>query len=221
MKYQPTARVNWILSTLLIIFITAGCGAASQTSQPTFTPVPTTEAAPASTAAATEAATAPTAAPVSDQNVLYQDEFTNPASGWPEEKFDNYFIGYHEPEYYHIEITSANYKTSVFEPSKQSLGDATIETKVFTVSKKTSATGDFNYGLAFRRSGDNYYAFTISPRTKKWSVLKSSPSALTTLAEGTQESIHDLDAADVLRVDAQGSTFAFYLNDQYIDQVTD
>ena len=40
----------------------------------------------------------------SDQGVLYHDDFTNPASGWPEAKFDNYFIGYHEPEYYHVEV---------------------------------------------------------------------------------------------------------------------
>jgi len=220
MKYHPTARVNWALSALLIMFITVGCGANSQTGVPTFTPNAVTGA-DSPTAAATEVAPTPTVAPVSDQNILYQDEFTNPASGWPEEKFDNYFIGYHEPEYYHIEVSSANYKTSVFEPTKQNFGDATIETKVFTVSKKTSTTGDFNYGIAFRRSGDDYYAFTISPRTKKWYVLKSSPNALTTLAEGTQDSIHDLDAADVLRVDAQGSTFTFYLNDQTVDKITD
>ena len=116
------------------------------------------------------------AAPVSDANILFQDDFTNPATGWPEDKFDNYFIGYHEPEYYHIEITSPNSKTTVFEPQKKSFEDVTIELDVLTVSAKTAAEGDFRYGLAFRRSGDQYYAFTISPRTKKWFVLKNSPS---------------------------------------------
>jgi len=153
--------------------------------------------------------------------MLYQDDFTNPATNWPEKKFDNYFIGYHEPEYYHVEITSANYKTTVFEPEKQSFSDVTIEVKVFTNSKKTAATGDFSYGLVFRRSGDQYYAFTISPRTKKWFVLKSSPNALVVLAEGTENGIHDLDVEDILRVDAQGSKFSFHINDQLAVQVTD
>ena len=36
-------------------------------------------------------------------------------------------------------------------------------------------------GLAFRRSGDQYYAFAISQRTKKWYVLKSTPNALVIL----------------------------------------
>jgi hypothetical protein len=156
-----------------------------------------------------------------DLGMLYEDNFTNPATGWTEEKFDNYFVGYHEPEFYHIEITSPNYKTSIFAPDKTSYDDATIEVKAFTVAAKTATTGDFEYGTAFRRSGDQYYAFAISPRTKKWFVLKSSSNALEVLAEGSDESIHDLDAADVLRVDAQGPDFAFRINDHLITQVSD
>jgi hypothetical protein len=75
--------------------------------------------------------------------------------------------------------------------------------------------------LAFRRSGDQYYAFTISPRTKQWTVLKSSPSGLETLAEGTEAGIHEIDVDDALRVDAQGSNFLFHINDTLIAQVTD
>ena len=84
-------------------------------------------------------------------------------TGWSEDKFDNYFIGYHEPEYYHIEVTSPNSKTTVFEPQKKRFEGNTIELQVLTNSTKTSSTGDFRYGLAFRRSGDQYYSFTISP----------------------------------------------------------
>ncbi len=220
MSKQRTFGTNWILSALLIVFITVGC--AGKANEPTSAPTAAPAAASSPTAATTEAAAiTPTTAPVVDKNVLYQDEFTNPASGWPEEKFDNYFVGYHEPEYYHVEISSPNYKTTVFEPTKQTFEDATIQAKVFTVSKKTAATGDFNYGVAFRRSGDQYYVFSISPRTKKWYVLKSSPTSLTTVKEGTEASIHDLDAADILRVDTQGANFTFYINDKLVGQLTD
>ncbi len=161
-------------------------------------------------------------APVeSQQSFLYQDDFTNPTSGWPDKKFDNYFIGYHEPEYYHIEVTSPNYKTTVFAPEKSTFGDATIELQVMTASSKTAPEGDFRYGLAFRRAGDQYYAFTISPRTKKWFVLKSSPNSLVVLKEGTDEDIHDLDTDDALRVDAQGPNLLFHINDKLVGQVTD
>jgi len=153
--------------------------------------------------------------------VLYQDDFTNPSTGWEAVTFDNYFIGYHEPEWYHIEIRSANSKAVVSEPERRSVADATIELQVFTNSAKTATEGDFRYGLVFRRSGDQYYAFTISPRTKKWEVLKSSPNGLEILQEGVEESIHDLDVDDLLRVDAQGSNFLFHINDRLVGQVTD
>jgi hypothetical protein len=208
-------RINLVPSALIIILIITGCsgGAPEPVAEPSTIP-----SAPP-TIAITETVAEPE--PVADAGVLYHDDFTNPATAWPEEKFDNYFIGYHEPEYYHIEITSPNYKTAVFEPGKQTFSDVTIEVKVFTASSKTSETGDFNFGPVFRRSGDQYYAFAISQRAKKWYVLKSSPNALTVLAEGTDENIHDPDVEDVLRVDAQGPNFSFHINDRLVSQVTD
>jgi hypothetical protein len=158
---------------------------------------------------------------VLEPGTLYRDDFTNPGTGWPEAKFDNYFIGYHEPEYYHVEVVSPNFKTTVFEPEKQTFDDATIEVKAFTAASRTAESGDFSFGIAFRRSGDQYYAFAISQRTKKWYVLKSTPNALSVLAEGTDENIHNADEGDLLRVDAQGGNFSFSINDQLVSQVID
>jgi hypothetical protein len=221
MKRRIISRPKWgtVIASLLV-FTIVGC--AGQPPAPTLPPAPT----------ATEAASAPTDAPVkttataesttTDPNVLYQDDFTNPATGWTEDQFDNYFVGYHEPEYYHIEISSPNYKAPIIvEPEKRVFDDGTIELDVFTNSAKTAPEGDFRYGLVFRRSGDQYYAFTISQRTKKWYFLKSSPTGLEVLKEGTEGSIRDLDVDDVIRVDAQGSDFFFHINDHFIDGVTD
>jgi hypothetical protein len=110
---------------------------------------------------------------------------------------------------------------TVFKPEKQIFNDVTIEVKVLTDSTKTAAQGDFRYGVAFRRTSDQYYAFTISPRTKKWFVLKNSPAKLRALLEGTDNNIHDLDTDDTLRVDIQGSKFIFYINDEIVGQATD
>src|SRR5215212_4501248 len=205
---------KWAVFTLIFILTVTGCGAGNVI-------VPTPSLIPEASPSPQAVDATSTSEPVSQENVLYQDDFTNPATSWPDRKFDNYFIGYHEPEYYHVELTGSNYKTTVFEPEKRSFDDATIEMKVFAVAAKTAAEGDFRYGLAFRRSGDQYYAFTISPRSKKWFVLKSSPSGLTVLAEGTDDNLHDLDSDDTLRVDAQGPNFLFHLNDQLIGQASD
>jgi hypothetical protein len=158
---------------------------------------------------------------VTDPSLLYQDDFTNPTSGWAVTSFDNYLVGYHEPEWYNIEISAPNYKLTVFEPEQYNFTDATIEATILTDSTKTAAEGDFRYGVAFRRSGDQYYAFVISPRAKKWYVLKSNTNVLATLLEGSEPGIHDLDVDNLLRVDAEGSNFLFHINDQFVAEVTD
>ena len=221
MKNQFIYRSCLTITSLICILTLVGCGTIPSTvaNEPTAASTP----APVATVAPTQVnvADTPAAIPVSGKNVLYQDDFTNPATGWPEDKFDNYFIGYHEPEYYHIEITTAHSKSTVFAPEKKSFGDFTIDLQVFAVSAKTAPEGDFRYGLAFRRSGDQYYAFTLSPRTKKWFVLKSSPNQLSVLAEGSAEGLQGLDKDDTLRVDAQGSDFYFHINDQQVGQISD
>lgn len=223
MKAKHLYRFSVTLMTVVFILTSTGCanlpGLATEPPPPTT--APTTAPTEAPVDVPTE--TSPTDTPVSevDANILFRDNFTDPASSWPEDKFDNYFIGYHEPEYYHVELTGANYRTTVFEPQKRSFSDATIELKVLTAAAKTAPEGDFRYGLAFRRSGDQYYAFTISPRSKNWFVLKSSPNGLTILKEGTDEEIHDVDVDDLLRVDLQGSTFTFHINNQIVGEVTD
>jgi hypothetical protein len=230
MKHQVIYRSNWAMSiAILLIFAIVGC--TGQVAAPTLPPVssPTTEASSSTPEAAslpTEPGVEPTATSPSatDNNVLYQDDFTNPATGWAVAKFGNLFIGYHEPESYHIEIQSPHLTApvvSIPDPAAHNYPDATIELAVQTVSGKTATEGDYRYGLVFRQTGDNYYAFTISPTTKKWDVFKRSSSGTVPLKDGVEESIQGLDVDDVLRVDAQGSHFLFYINDKLVGQVTD
>jgi hypothetical protein len=220
MKEQRVYRFVGTIAIVFFILITSGCGGNLPATQPpAASPEPLASASPV--AASTAALTPEGQVPVSGANALYEDDFTDPATGWPEDKFDNYFVGYHEPEYYHIEVTSPHYKTTIFEPDKQSYGDFSVDLQVLTAAAKTAAEGDFRYGLAFRRAGDQYYAFTISPRTKKWFFLKSSPNQLEVVSEGTDAGIHEIDVDDVLRVDAQGSQFFLHINDQLVGQVTE
>jgi formylglycine-generating enzyme required for sulfatase activity/tRNA A-37 threonylcarbamoyl transferase component Bud32 len=150
--------------------------------------------------------------------LLYQDEFTDPASGWPALDQNNHHFGYHPPDYYHVEVSVPNDHVAV--SRGPSFDDVIVETEVF-VDHTQTASGDFRYGLALRRSGDQYYAFTISPRTQTWQVFKSSSAGLAVMAEGTDDSIQGLNASDKLRVDAAGPDFTFYINDQAVTQVND
>jgi hypothetical protein len=219
MNQHRVSRFVWTIAIVFFILISSGCGGNIAATEPPAATVPAASEAPAPVN--TEAPTVQPQVPDTGANALYQDDFTDPATGWEEAKFDNYFVGYHEPEYYHIEISSPNSKTTIFEPGKTSYDDFTAELQVFTAAAKTAPEGDFRYGLAFRRAGDQYYAFTISPRTKQWSVLKNSPNQLEVLSEGIEAGIHDVDVDDVLRVDAQGSNMFFHINDRLVGQITD
>src|SRR5688572_26506973 len=228
MKRQVFYRWNWAMSmALLIALALSGCaGQIAATQPPQSSPVPEASLPPADT---TEAPTSPAETPIASQpaadpNVLYRDDFTNPTTGWSVAEFDNYFIGYHEPESYHIEIKSPHLKAPVVpipDAATNNYPDATIELQVQTVAGRTSTEGDYRYGLVFRRTGDQYYAFTISPTTKKWEVFKSTSSGLIPLKDGVDQNIHDLDVDDVLRVDAKGPNFLFTINDQLVAQITD
>ncbi len=155
------------------------------------------------------------------KGIIYRDDFTDPKSGWPNSlEFGNYYIGYHEPNDYHVEVHVPNDRAVVAVP-KRTFGDFTMETEVQADPNNTAKAGNFRYGLVFRRSGNQYYAFVVSPRAKTWHVLKSSPGGLVELKKGSSDSIQGLTADDTLRVDAKGSTFFFHINDQDVGQVSD
>lgn len=154
-----------------------------------------------------------------DAQILYEEDFKNSSGSWPQGGIDNYSFGYTEPaEYYYVQILSPDDKYPAYLPNKPTFTDTNIDLVVFA---QEAGSGDFHYGLVFRRAGNRYYAFTVSPRTKAWYVLKSSSSALEILKEGTEDSIQGLEDKDALRVTAKGSTFSFYINGRLVGEVSD
>src|SRR3990172_955756 len=118
---------------------------------------------------------APAGTPTPTVAVFLQDEFTDVASGWRETKSDQYTAGYHPPDFYHIEVGSPDDRQFVYGPPPiDDLTAFTVETAV-DVLRTDSENGDFRYGLVGRGTGDRFYGFMISPRTKTWVVVKGSP----------------------------------------------
>ena len=203
------------ISTLLFLLGT-GCSA----TEPLPIPIPTPTSSPQPVVVATSKP-APTEEAELQEGVLYEDDFSNITSGWPNElEFDNYYIGYHEPSFYHVEVHEPNDSAVIVLPG-ESFDDLTAEAEVLVSEANTDPSGDFRYGLAVRRSGNRYYAFTISPRTQSWYVFKSTPTGLEVLEEGTDDSIQGLVEADTLRVDAQGPAFTFHINGRLVSRFSD
>ena len=160
------------------------------------------------------------------EGVLAQDGFADSGSGWPILSEGTYLFGYHPPDYYHVEVGLPNAHTVV--SREANFDNVTVETKVL-VDHTNTEQGNFRYGLALRRSAeDQYYAFTVSPRSGTWEVLKSTPTGLEVLTNGLVESLQGFappgftpDKTDTLRVDANGSNFIFHINGQPVTQVSD
>ena len=164
---------------------------------------------------------APAATPTPTVAVFLQDEFTDVASGWRETKSDQYTAGYHPPDFYHIEVGTPDDRQFVYGPPPiDDLTDFTVETAV-DVLRTDSENGDFRYGLVVRGTGDRFYGFMISPRTKTWVVVKGSPDGLVPLKQGADAEILGPSVKDRLRIDASGSTLTFHINDRPVAQVTD
>lgn len=161
-----------------------------------------------------------------DDKVLFQDDFADPDSGWPVLAEEDALFGYHPPDYYHVEVSRPDDFTSI--SHAPNIEDMTVESRVL-VDHTDTEIGNFRYGLALRRAGeDQYYAFTVSPRSSAWAILKRSPSGLEVLAEGQIDTLRGIapagstpDTPDTLRVDAQGSTFVFHINGEPVAQVSD
>ena len=101
--------------------------------------------------------------PEKAEGVLFKDDFTNPGGGWPIVDFNNYRFGYHPPDFYHVEVKSPHDSLTVFRGLN--FGDVSVDTTAL-VDHTTTDSGGYRYGLALRRSGDQYYAFTVSPRSQ-------------------------------------------------------
>jgi hypothetical protein len=160
------------------------------------------------------------------EGVYLEDTFINPGSGWPILSEGAFFYGYHPPDYYHVEVATAENFAAVSHPP--GFDTVTVEADVL-IDHTDTEDGDFRYGLLLRRMAENqFYAFTISPRNQTWQILKSTPAELEVLAQGEISNLRGLappgvtpDKTDKLQVDANGSDFVFQINGQAIAQVSD
>jgi hypothetical protein len=156
-----------------------------------------------------------------DARILYRDEFSSPSSGWEQGEIDNFMVRYVRdsgPRYYQVQARGPEDQYLAFVPEVRDYEDVNVDVKTFT---EAASSGDFRYGPVFRRSGDQYYAFAISPSTETWYFLKGSSNGLEVLKDGINKRMRGLDGQDTLRVETYGSTFLVFINGRFIDWISD
>lgn len=153
--------------------------------------------------------------------ILYQDEFSGTSRGWNQGKTDQFTAGYIRSSgarYYQVQVSEPAGQYLAFIPNERDYGDVNIDIKTRTESVRE---GDFRYGVVLRRTGDQYYAFVVSPVTRAWYFLKSSSEGLGILKYGVEKRMRGLDGQDTLRIESYGSTFLLFINGRFVDWISD
>lgn len=201
-------REGWVFAEMVTVSSDVGAIAVAQAPPtPTPPPSPTPEA-------PTAVPEPPTPTPKPD--ILLQDDFSDPASGWPES--DNGHKWWYENGEFHGLVKGSRYRIWLGYPG-QVFSDFILEAD----ARKVDGPNDGGYGLAFRiKGGDNAYVFHIAGDGNftlfkvvegKRSDLKGRASALEAINEGN--------SSNHLLVVNQGPHMWCYINGQLVADVMD
>jgi hypothetical protein len=156
------------------------------------------------TGSATTIATTPTPA----ATVIYQDALTSDNGGW------SYNPGY-------CQFANGGYQVSdriCFAPSGV-VGDASVSVQ----ARQLHGTGDYPFGLVFRRASQgNYYSFDIDSNSD-WVFGKSVNGTFSPISDWQASNAINggLNVTNTLLVRAHGSHFDFFVNSQQVGQADD
>jgi formylglycine-generating enzyme required for sulfatase activity len=157
-----------------------------------------------------------------DETVLLADDFSDTLSGWYNARapVGPFFYGYHPTDFYHVQVSAPQSCLTVYRD--QLVDNFTAEVQIF-IAATDSEIGAFRYGLITRENGNEFYAFTVSPRSQTWKVLKSTSAGLTLMDEGSVTTLSGADQAhrDRLYVTGEGPVLTFFVNGELVSQVSD
>ncbi|MCK6628411.1 MAG: hypothetical protein L6R45_24955 [Anaerolineae bacterium] len=173
---------------------------------PTATPEPTPEPTPV-------AAYEPVERPAPREELALEEDFSG--SSWEVFADSDHRKGYEEEQYF-IAVESADY--SFWSVAGRSFADLVLEVETYQVD----GPDNNDYGVilryqdddnfySFEISGDGYYTFGKAVDGQYYSIIPWRESTAINLGQ----------AANMLRVEAVGRDFTFYINDELVDAAID
>lgn len=150
-------------------------------------------------------------------NILLQDNFSDPNSGWEVSQFDAGTVGYRDGVYF---VTSTESTKAMWGLAGRNFSDTSIEIAATQISGPANNNND--YGVMCRLNEDgNGYSFNISG-DGFYSIQRMDNNAFTNLVEWTEsDKINIGNATNTLKVICQGSTLTFFVNGAQLAQTTD
>ena len=159
--------------------------------------------------------------PAADSNILFQDDFSNPSSGWDRADWDDGSADYSDGVYrIHVKVSSYDIWAN---PGQYFEGDVRVEAD----ATKVGGEDDNDYGLICRYSGSpespSYYFSIIS--SDGYAVIgKTTDGAseyISTELMALSDAIKQGSSTNHLRLDCVGSTLTLYVNGQEVATIND
>ncbi len=197
----------------LEIEVTEGTGPVGATPTPEL--VPTAGPTPTATTAVGPSPTA--ASSPGPAGLLFQDDFSDPASGWEVGDYDEGSVGYRDG-YYFVSATAED--TRMWGLAYRSLGDVVVEVDATQFSAPANNNNAFGVSCRVQSNNDAYHLLISGDGF--WSIQKSTASTFEQLVEWTgSDAINQGNATNQLRVVCDGSRLALYCNGQLLGETTD
>src|SRR5947208_4929429 len=162
-----------------------------------------------------------TIAAQAESPILFQDDFSNPASGWMVTKKDYAEFGYLDGEY-RILLNKADFNTYSLVP-KQTFENVSVEADVRLAAGPSNGV----FGILCRADADqktlrNGYVFAIRTDGVYAIMKRTSPTFWDAIVYGKEsKAIKKGDAVNHLRADCSGATLTFYINGEKVLEKTD
>jgi len=155
--------------------------------------------------------------PALPANVLFQDDFSDPSSGWDRINQPEGITDY-EDGAYRIFVNTIN--TDIWANPGLDFGDVRLEVE----ATKVGGNDNNDFGVICRyQDPDNYYFFILSS-DGYYGIGKVKDGVQTLIgvdAMPPSEAIIQGDATNRLRVDCIGPLLSLYANDEFLDQYED
>jgi hypothetical protein len=185
-----------LLALSVLVFASLACSAASSSSNPTSVPV---------------------VPMVPAQNILFQDDFSDPNSGWPVASDADKAVSYSNGQYLMQAITA---KQDMWAHPGKKLGDVSITVD----ATKSNGPDNNDFGIVCRFVDDNNFYFFMVASDGYQAIGKYLDGKFSYLSADKMQPTTAVNAGSTLnklRADCVGSTLTLYANGQMLSTVTD
>ena len=150
-------------------------------------------------------------------NVLMQDDFSDPSSGWEVGDYQEGSVGYKDGSYFVISTTNGSTMWGV---ANRSFTDTSVEVDATQISAASNNNNAYGVGCRIQSNDDGYYLRVSGDGY--YSISKTTSGSFTYVVDWTESSVvNQGNATNHLKAVCQGSQLTLYVNGTQVATGTD